>query len=73
MVVPKKTKALESAKEEARKRLEEEAKKAPADRLIAEFGSERDFQLRQALNQLQGKPVLTSKTQVVRAEEKKEK
>jgi carboxyl-terminal processing protease len=68
-----KTKALEAAKEEARKRLEEESRKAPADRLIPEFGSERDFQLRQALNQLQGKPVLTSKTQVVRTEEKKEK
>lgn len=67
-----KTKALEAAKEEARKRLEEEAKKPPEQRLIPEFGSERDFQLRQALNQLQGKPVLTSKTQVVRTEEKKD-
>ncbi len=67
-----KTKALETAKEEARKRLEEEAKKDPKDRLIPEFGSERDFQLRQALNQLQGKPVMTSKIQVERKEEKKE-
>jgi carboxyl-terminal processing protease len=67
-----KTKALETAKEEARKRLEEEAKKPPAERIIPEFGSERDFQLRQALNQLQGKPVLTSKVQVARKEEKKE-
>ena len=68
-----KTKALETAKEEARKRLEEEAKKAPSERIIPEFGSERDFQLRQALNQLQGKPVLTSKVQVARKEEKTEK
>jgi carboxyl-terminal processing protease len=68
-----KTKALETAKEEARKRLEEEAKKPPAERIIPEFGSEHDFQLRQALNQLQGKPVLTSKVQVARKEEKKEK
>ncbi len=68
-----KTKALESAKEEARKRLEEEAKKDPKDRLIPEFGSERDFQLRQALNHLQGKPVMTSKILVERKEEKKEK
>jgi carboxyl-terminal processing protease len=67
-----KTKALEAAKEEARKRLEEEAKKPPSERLIPEFGSERDFQLRQALNQLQGKPVLVSKTQTERKEEKKE-
>jgi carboxyl-terminal processing protease len=67
-----KTKALESAKEEARKRLEEEAKKEPKDRLIPEFGSERDFQLRQALNQLQGKPVVTSKLQVERKAEKKD-
>ncbi len=67
-----KTKALETAKEEARKRLEEEVKKPPEQRLIPEFGSERDFQLRQALNQLQGKPVLTSKVQVARKEEKKE-
>ena len=68
-----KTKALESAKEEARKQLEIEAKKDPKDRLIPEFGSERDFQLRQALNQLQGKPVMTSKIQIERKEEKKEK
>jgi len=68
-----KTKALEAAKEEARKRLEEEAKKPPNERLIPEFGSERDFQLRQALNQLQGKPTLTSKVQTERKEEKTEK
>ncbi len=67
-----KTKALEAAKEEARKRLEEEAKKPPEQRIIPEFSSDRDFQLRQALNQLQGKPVLTSKVQVARKEEQKE-
>jgi carboxyl-terminal processing protease len=57
--------AFERAREEARKRAEEEAKKAPADRKIPEFGSDKDFQLVQALNQLKGRPVLVSKTQVV--------
>lgn len=67
-----KTKALEAAREEARKRLEEEAKKPLDQRLMPEFGSERDFQLRQALNKLQGKPVVVSKVQVARQEAKKE-
>ncbi len=64
--------AREKAREEARKRLEEEAKKPPADRKVAEFGSEKDFQLVQALNQLKGRPVLISKTMIERKEEKKE-
>ncbi len=66
------TKALESAREDARKRLDEELKKPADQRIIPEFGSERDFQLRQALNQLQGKPVVTSKVQAPRKEEKKD-
>jgi carboxyl-terminal processing protease len=38
-----------------------------------EFGSDKDFQLVQALNQLKGRPVAASKTQVVEnKEEKKE-
>ncbi|RYG14600.1 MAG: S41 family peptidase [Burkholderiales bacterium] len=62
----------EKAREEARKRLEEEAKKPPQDRKVPEFGSDKDFQLVQALNQLKGRPVLLSKTMVERKEEKKE-
>jgi carboxyl-terminal processing protease len=65
--------AFERAREEARKKAEEEAKKSPADRKIPEFGSNQDFQLAQALNQLKGRPVAISKTQVVEnKEEKKE-
>ncbi|MBC5781783.1 S41 family peptidase [Ramlibacter sp. USB13] len=65
--------AFEKAREEARKRAEEEAKKAPADRKVPEFGTDKDFQLVQALNQLKGRPVIVSKTQVVEnKEEKKE-
>jgi carboxyl-terminal processing protease len=59
-------------REEARKRLEDEARKNPGQRLVPEFGSEKDFQLQQALNHLKGKPVLVSKTLTARSEEKKE-
>ncbi len=62
----------EKAREEARKRLEEEAKKPVSERKLPEFGTDKDFQLAQALNQLRGKPVLVSKTQTERKEEKKE-
>jgi carboxyl-terminal processing protease len=51
---------------------EEEARKPPQDRKMPEFGSDKDFQLVQALNQLKGRPVLVSKTQVERKDEKKE-
>ena len=54
------------------KRLEEESRKPVAERRAPEFGSEKDFQLLQAINQLKGKPVLVSKTLVERKEEKKE-
>jgi carboxyl-terminal processing protease len=64
--------AREKARDEARKRLEEEAKKPVADRKMPEFGSDKDFQLAQALNQLKGRPVLISKTMIERKEEKKE-
>jgi carboxyl-terminal processing protease len=53
-------------------KLEEEAKKPPQDRKLPEFGSEKDFQLIQALNQLKGLPVVVSKTQTERKEEPKE-
>jgi carboxyl-terminal processing protease len=55
----------EKAREDARKKAEEEARKGPSDRKVPEFGSDKDFQLVQALNQLKGRPVLVSKTQVV--------
>jgi carboxyl-terminal processing protease len=62
----------EQEREVARKRLEEESKKNPGQRLVPEFGSEKDFQLQQALNQLKGQPVIVSKTQTTRPPEKKE-
>ncbi|PWW47821.1 S41 family peptidase [Melaminivora alkalimesophila] len=64
--------AREKAREEARKRLEEEAKKPLSERKLPEFGTEQDFQLTQALNQLKGKTVLASKTLTERKEEPKE-
>ncbi len=39
---------------------------------MPELGSEKDFQLQQALNQLKGKPVVVSKTLTARPDEKKE-
>lgn len=68
----KKDEAREKAREDARKRLEEEAKKPGADRKTPEFGSDKDFQLTQALNQLKGRTVVVSKTLTERKEEKKE-
>ena len=68
----KKDDAREKAREEARIKLEEELKKPPADRKLAEYGTDKDFQLMQAINQLKGQPVMVSKTLVERKEEKKE-
>jgi len=62
----------EKAREEARKRLEEEAKKPVAERRMPEFGSEKDFPLAQALNQLKGRPVMVSKTLTERKDAPKE-
>ena len=67
-----KIQAREHAREEARKRLEEESKKSPAERRLPEYGSDKDFQLAQALNQLKGQPVLASKTMTERVAEKKD-
>ncbi|AVP57060.1 S41 family peptidase [Pulveribacter suum] len=64
--------AREKAREEARKRLEEEAKKPIAERKLPEFGTDKDFQLLQALNQLKGRTVVASKTLTERKEEPKE-
>ena len=47
-------------------------KKPVADRKLPEYGSDKDFQLIQALNQLKGRPVMVSKTLTERKEEKKE-
>jgi carboxyl-terminal processing protease len=63
--------AREKEREEARKRLEEEIKKPADERKLPEYGSDKDFQLHQAILLLKGLPVMVSKTQVERAEEKK--
>jgi carboxyl-terminal processing protease len=67
-----KDEAREKAREEALKRLEEESRKPVADRKAPEFGSEKDFQLVQALKQLKGQPVKVSKTLMERKAEVKE-
>lgn len=64
--------AREKLREEARKRLEEDAKKPIAERRLPEFGSDKDFQLQQALNQLKGLPVKASKTLTEREPQKKD-
>ena len=64
--------AREKAREEARKKLEDEMQKPVADRKLPEYGSDKDFQLIQALNQLKGRPVLVSKTLIERKEDKKQ-
>jgi carboxyl-terminal processing protease len=68
----KKDPEREKAREEALKKLEEESKKPAAERRLPEFGSDKDFQLRQALNRLKGLPVKASTTLVERKVEKKE-
>ena len=68
-----KDKEREKAREEALKRLEEESKKPNSERRPPEFGSDKDFQLQQALNRLKGQPVMVSKTQTERAAEAKDK
>ncbi len=55
-------KEREKDREEARKRLEEFNKRPEAERRLPEFGSEKDFQLQQAINQLKGREVMMSKT-----------
>ncbi len=68
----KKDPEREKLRDEAIKRLEEESRKPPSERKAPEFGSDKDFQLIQAINQLKGKPVQVSKTLVERKEDKKE-
>jgi len=67
-----KDEAREKARDAALKKLEDESKKPAADRKLPEYGSDKDFQLTQALNQLKGLPVVVSKTQTERKEESKE-
>ena len=57
---------LEKARDEARKRLEEEALKPLSERKPPEMGSDKDFPLSQAILQLTGLPVVASKSQVER-------
>lgn len=64
--------AREQEREKARLRLEEETRKNPGGRVLPEFGSDKDFQLRQALAHLKGQPVIVSKTLTERKEEKKD-
>ena len=52
----------EQEREAARQRLEEQQRLNPGQRLLPEFGSADDFQLRQALNHLQGLPVQVSQS-----------
>ena len=53
----------EKARAAERKKLEEQlAKQRESVKPLPEFGSEQDFPLQQALNQLRGKPVVVSKT-----------
>jgi carboxyl-terminal processing protease len=65
-------KAREAEREEARKRLEEFNKKPEAERRMPEFGSDKDFQLQQAINQLKGRSVIQSKTLTARKDAPKE-
>ena len=65
-------KQREQEREAARLRLEEELRKNPTGRTLPEFGSDKDFPLQQALNQLKGQPVRVSKTLTVRPVEKAE-
>ncbi len=64
--------AREKAREEAMRRLEEASRRPADQRRPPEFGSDKDFQLAQAINQLKGRPVLVSKTQTARPEARKE-
>ena len=68
----KKDATREKAREDARKRLEEEVRKPLADRRMPELGSDKDFPLLQAINKLKGRPVMVSKTLAERKEEPKE-
>ena len=61
----------EKAREVALKRLEEDAKKTPEQRRPPELGSDKDFPLLQAINQLKGRPVIVSKTAIIENKDEK--
>ena len=61
----------EKARELALKKLEEENKKTPEQRRAPELGSDKDFPLLQAINQLKGRPVIVSKTAVIENKDEK--
>jgi carboxyl-terminal processing protease len=66
----KKDAAREKAREEARTKLEEQlARSKEPPKPLPEFGSNEDFPLVQAFNQLRGTPVIVSKTAVERKAE----
>jgi carboxyl-terminal processing protease len=66
----KKDEARDKAREEARTKLEEQlAKSKEVPKPLPEFGSNEDFPLVQAVNQLRGVPVIVSKTAVERKAE----
>jgi len=67
--IPEKVKEREKEREAAYQRLKENADKPESARRPPELGSDKDFQLIQALNQLKGLPVQVSKTLTERAQE----
>jgi carboxyl-terminal processing protease len=69
----KKDEARTKARDDARKKLEEQIAKDKdkQPKPLPEFGSAEDWPLRQALNQLQGKTVIASKSAVERKAEAK--
>jgi carboxyl-terminal processing protease len=68
----KKDPEREKAREEALKKLEAESKKPAVERRLPEFGTDKDFQLQQALNRLKGLPVKASTTLAERKVVKKD-
>lgn len=65
-------KVREEAREEARKKFEEQlAQSRQPPKPLPEFGSNEDFPLQQAMNQLKGQTVIVSKTAVERKAEAK--
>ncbi|MEY4283481.1 MAG: hypothetical protein RL111_156 [Pseudomonadota bacterium] len=59
--------ALRKEREEALKKLEEQSRKSPESVRLPEFGSDKDFQLQQAIKQLKGLPVKASKDRELQA------
>ncbi|MBV8380541.1 MAG: S41 family peptidase [Paucibacter sp.] len=62
--------AADKARDEARKKLEAELEAKKDIKPLPEYGSADDFRLRQALNQLMGKPVIVAKAPVASTAQK---